>query len=203
MGSVNRGEQVALEFFAKHGMRAERFTKAQMQQSKTPDFRVYDSDDFVLYCEAKHVQEDEWLDKQLANAAPLQIVGGARPDPIFNRLTDRIHEAAKQFDCVNHEHGYPNVLVFTNSDQVCGFFDLVAVLTGNFYAESGAVEHIYKQYSEGRIRQEKHTIDLYVWHDDYLGTTQKEKLYFNSGSKHYVALCTLLGSDAAKHVRIG
>src|SRR5207249_7292846 len=111
--------------------------------------------DFTFYCESKHVQHDDWLDKQLATAAPLEIVGGARPDPIFNRLTAHIHEAAKQFGAVNPDRGVPNVLIFTNSDAQCGFPDLMAVLTGNFYARGGAVEPIYRQYSEGRIREEK------------------------------------------------
>lgn len=48
--------------------RAERFSKSEMRQGKTPDFRVFKGADFVLYCESKHVQYDDWLDKQLANA---------------------------------------------------------------------------------------------------------------------------------------
>jgi hypothetical protein len=50
-------------------------------------------------------------------------------DPIFNRLAEHIHHAAKQFDAVNHDHEYANVVVFTNSDAHCGFPDLLAVLT--------------------------------------------------------------------------
>jgi hypothetical protein len=174
-----------------------------MRQSKTPDFRVFKDSVFVLYCEAKHVQYDEWLDKQLENAQPLEIVGGSRHDPIFNRLADRIHDAAKQFDAVNRDREFPNVLVFTNSDTHCGFPDLLGVLTGNFYAESGALEPIYKGVSEGRIRDEKLTIDLYVWFNERRGSQQKGSVFFNDGSKHYAALCTLLGSDSAEHRHVG
>ena len=39
----------------------------------------------------------------------------------------------------------------------------MSVLTGNFHAEGGGVEPIYEEISEGRIREEKLTIDLYVW----------------------------------------
>ncbi len=201
--ALNLGEQFAVEFLARHGLRAERFSKAEMKQSKTPDFRVFKGSEFVLYSESKHVQYDEWLDKQLENAEPLEIVGGLRHDPLFNRLADRIHDAAKQFDAVNHDHEFPNVLIFTNSDTHCGFPDLLGVLTGNFYAESGAVEPIYKQVSEGRIRDEKLTIDLYVLLNEWKGTEQNGLLYFNNGSKQYAALSALLGSDPAKHRRIG
>lgn len=202
MSSLNVGELVAVDFLAKYGMRVERFTQSEMRQGKTPDFLVLKGSDLVLYCEAKHVQHDQWLDKQLEVAAPLEIVGGARPDPVFNRLTDRIHEAAKQFDAVNHDRDYPNVLVFTNSDRQCGFPDLIAVLTGNFHADGGAVEPIYKQYSEGRIREEKQTVDLYVWRDEFPGSRKKEKLFFNQGSKHYATLCAVFHSHPERHRRM-
>jgi hypothetical protein len=94
-------------------------------------------------CESKHVQYDEWLGKQLKTAKRLEIVGGLRHDPIFNRLADRIHDATKQFGAVNRDHEFPNVLVCTNSDTHCGFPDLLGVLTGNLHAEGGRVEPIY------------------------------------------------------------
>jgi hypothetical protein len=201
-GKKNLGEEFAIEWLARHGLRAERFSKSETRQGKTPDFRVLKGTEFVLYCESKYVQHDEWLDKQLANAQPLEIVGGLRHDPIYNRLADRIHDAAKQFEAVNTGQ-FPNVLILTNSDAHCGFPDLLSVLTGNFYAEGGAVDPIFKQISEGRIREEKLTIDLYVWLNEWKGNQQKGTLYFNAGSKHYAALSSLLGSDPANHRRVG
>jgi hypothetical protein len=199
----NLGEEFAIEWLARHGLRAVRFSKAETRQGKTPDFRVFKGTEFVLYCESKHVQYDEWLDKQLANAQPLEIVGGVRHDPIYNRLADRIHDSAKQFEAVNPDRQFPNVLIFTNSDTQCGFPDLLSVLTGNFQAEGGVVDPIFEQISEGRIREEKLTIDLYVWLNEWKGKQQKGSLYFNAGPKHYVALSALLGSDPANHRRVG
>ena len=203
LGKLNQGEIVAVEFLRKYGLRVERFTAEEMSRSQTPDFRVFKGTDFVFYCEAKHLQEDDWLDKQLREAAPLQIVGGLRPDPIFNRISGRIHEAAKQFAAVNPEHKFPNVLVFTNSDRRCSFKDLVSVLTGNFYADNGSIEPIYAQYSEGRIKEEKLTIDLYVWHDEW---EQREHLlyrfFYNQRSPYYAALCVLFNSDPQRHRKV-
>jgi hypothetical protein len=200
--SLNLGEQVAVDFLARHGLRCERFTEHEMHQGKTPDFRVFKDKKFVLYCEAKHVQEDTWLDEQLDAAKPGTIVGGLRSDPIFNRLSAHVHKAAKQFEAVNLDRKFPNVLVFTNSDDLCTIQDLISVLTGNFYAESGSVDPIYKQISEGRIKYEKHTIDLYVWHNDSVDTKYKEQMFWNEGSKHYQALCSLLGTDPSRHAHI-
>lgn len=199
---ANVGEQFAEAFCTKHGLTTRRFKKAEMRRGKTPDFRVFKAGQLVLYCEAKHVQFDDWLDSQLNEAQPLQIVGGLRHDPIFNRLAEHVHYAAKQFDAVNHDHESPNVLVFTNSDTHCGFPDLLAVLTGNFYAEGGAVEPIYRNVSEGRIREDKFTIDLYIWFNEWKGPDQRGSFFFNSTSEHYSALCSLLGSDAQQHRRV-
>ena len=198
--TLNVGEQNAVNFFAKYGLACERFTEQEMRQGKTPDFRVFKGAEFVLYGEAKHIQEDTWLDDQLKEAPPMTSVGGARHDPAFNRLSGHIHEAAKQFQAVNPGHEYPNVLVFTSSDRGCTFTDLIFTLTGNFYAETGAIDPIYKNVSEGRIRTEKYTIDLYVFKDDFPGGLGTEHIYFqNKGSKHYFRLCELLGSDPLTH----
>jgi hypothetical protein len=164
---MNSAEQFAEKYFLSYGLQPERFSKVEMRQSKTPDFRVRKRNGLVLYCEAKYVQRDEWLEKQLKNARPLELVGGLRPDPIFNRLSNHIHEAAQQLKSVNPDHTYPNVLLFANSDVHCGFRDLQSVITGNFYAKDGTVDPIYREYSEGRIREEKFIIDAYIWWDDW------------------------------------
>jgi hypothetical protein len=192
------GEQRTIEFFAQYGLTCVRYTKDELRAGKTPDFKVYKGEEFVLYAESKHAQEDTWLGDQLKAAPPFAIVGGSRPDPIFNRLSTYIHEAVKQFDAVNPNHEYPNVLVFTSSDRHCTMADLVSVLTGNFYAESGLVEPMYKQISEGRIKYEKHMIDLYVWCNDWAGAKHRFQMFWMKGSKHYGRLCELLNSDPSK-----
>jgi hypothetical protein len=76
--AMNVGEQFAAAFCARYGLHVERFAKTEMRSGKTPDFRIFKADQLVLYCEAKHVQYDEWLDKRLEQAQPLEIVGGLR-----------------------------------------------------------------------------------------------------------------------------
>lgn len=98
------------------------------------------------------MQHDDWWAKKLETAQPLELVGGLRHDPIFNRLVGHIHKAYKQFTAVNPNREYPNVLVFMNSDNQCDNRDLVAVMTGNLYIEGGGAERIYSAHSDGRIK---------------------------------------------------
>lgn len=64
------GESRVRDFLIANGLRVERFTKAELRQGRTPDFKVFAGGELAFYCEVKTAQEDEWLDKQLAAAPP-------------------------------------------------------------------------------------------------------------------------------------
>jgi hypothetical protein len=199
---MDEAEQFATDYLKQRNLRTERFSKEELRSGKTADFRVFKQAQLVAYCEAKHVQRDEWLDEKLRDAEPLELVGGSRPDPIFNRLTAHIHKAAQQFAAVNPNHDCPNILVFANSDKSCTFSgDLRGVLTGNFYAEDGTVHPIYANFSNGRIMYEKSTIDAYVWWDEWRNAP-KPSIWFWHNSQYYASVSSLLGSDPSAHRKV-
>jgi hypothetical protein len=78
-----------------------------------------------------------------------------------------------------------------NHDRSCGFLDLLAVLTGNFYGTEGTYP-IYRQFSEGRIKDEKSRIHAYIWLDDFRPT---RVLFSRTHAGHHSTLCKLLGFD--------
>jgi hypothetical protein len=171
-------EQAAERYLQTHSLRAERFSKEEIRRGKTPDFRVFKAEDLAFYCEAKHLQRDRWLDEHLRKAQPGELIGGLRDsDPSFSRLTGHIHQAVKQFEAVNPDHDYPNVLFFTNSDKTIKPDVMREVVTGNFSGKSGMVDPIFKKYSEGRIKKEICKIDLMMWIDD--STSRKPTTIFH------------------------
>lgn len=188
------GESRVSAYLTKNGLLVERFDKAAMQRNRTPDFRVFVEDRLAFYCEVKTAQEDEWLDRQLAKVPPGTLAGGARPDPTYNRISNHIHSAAGQFDAVNAGCEYPNVLAVVNNDFEAGTPDLLAVLTGNAYTAAGAIL-MFRNFSEGRIREEKERIHLYLWFDE--GEVEPRKFWTQSNSEHHAALCRYLGIDPA------
>jgi len=188
---MNEAEQFAEDYLKRRVLRPKRFSKQEMRLTKTPDFRVFNGAVLVAYCEAKHVQEDDRLEKQLVDTPIGAIVGGVRQDPIFNRISNHIHEAAQQFSAVNPDRVCPNILVFANSDTHSDARDLDSVLTGLFRVKGGADEPIYKQYSEGRIQKEKHLIDLYIWWDTWKDAERYSR-YFAAESPHKDKLKTML-----------
>lgn len=180
-------ERLVTDALAAKDLRAVRFTKEEKRGRKTPDFRVLRGSELAFYCEVKEVAEDDWAE-------------GGRSDPIYNRLTDDIHTAVKQFSSVNPDRREPNVLAFVNNDSRCGYPDLLGVTTGQFFADDGSYDPIYTQYSEGRIREEKFQVDLYLWFDSFMAN----QLLFNMvDRRHLERLCGYLGIDPQQIEVIG
>jgi hypothetical protein len=188
-------EQKAKDFLSGYGLRLEKFDKEELRSGKTPDYRVYKDYELFSYCEVKNAQKDTWLDEKLEKAKPGEIVGGLRKDPVYNRLSAHIHKARKQFDAVNAKEALPNILAFYNEDEQSDFLDLMAVTTGNLFAEGGAVFPIYKHISEGRIKEDITKIHLFIWLDEY----KPHRFLFNiNNSKFQSELCLIFGFDPEK-----
>lgn len=197
---MNKDEEIICELLNSYSLSAERFSKEECRQGKTPDFRVFHSKSPQFFCEVKSIDKDTWLDKQFKKAPSGVLVGGERNDPIYNRLTDDIHKSIKQFDAVNEDLNYPNVLALVNHDEMCGVPDLYAVLTGNALTDDGGVISLFQNYSEGRIRDEKKRIHLFLWVDDF---KPKFFLFAETNEKHYHTLCSLFGINPDSIKQIG
>jgi hypothetical protein len=176
---MNNPENKVIAELEKYDLRCELFSKNEMKTRKTPDRKVYCRDEFAFYCEIKEIAKDDWL-------------GGEKPDPIFNRISDDIHTAVKQFESVNPNLEHPNVLAFVNNDERCGSLDLVGVLTGHLLIDGDGSAPIYLKYSNGRIKDEKNRIHLYLWFDSF----KANKFLFNSvDTRHRDRLCEYFGID--------
>ena len=187
-------EKIVKDFLSKYGLESEKFSKEEMRNGKTPDYRSYKDGKLFCYCEVKNAQKDMWLDEKLENSEPFEIVGGLRNDPTFNRLSAHIHKSRKQFDSVNCEEKIPNILVFYNEDERSGFLDLMGVVTGNFYTEGGQVIPAYKNISEGRVKNDIEKIHLIIWLDAH----KPYGFLFNTiNSKFKSELCSVFGVDPA------
>lgn len=158
-------EQKVSDFLSLFGLKSNRFDKKALRSGKTPDYKVYKDGEMTFYCEVKHIQKDQWLDYDKANAD--HVIAKFGKDPTFNRLSSHIHKSAKQFNAVNNAQQYPNVLAIFNEYEQCGFLDLLAVTTGQLFAEDGENYPIYKSISEGRVKKDIENIHLFVWLDAY------------------------------------
>lgn len=182
--------------FTPRGLQLRRFTQAETLAGRTPDFRVFQSGNLVAFCEAKSPRDD-WLDDQLDAAAPLQLVGGLRSDPTFNRIARHVEKAASQFDAVNPARALPNILAFVNHDKASSYNDLRETLTGMFHAAGGERFATMTHISERRLGEIKRRIDLYAWID--VRSKRIQGYVFGEASpEHVKAICDLLGLDATK-----
>jgi hypothetical protein len=189
---LSQGEAQFEEFFVERDLVPERFTKAELRSGKTPDFKVLKDEELMFFCEVKDIREDEKLDELLDHAEPGEIVGYDGNDPTYSRVATKIHQAVKQFDAVNFEHQSPNVLAFFNLEDTCDWMDVIAVITGGLPCDDGSWFHGFRKFSEGRIKDDKWSIDLYLWMERsgeprYFFTEQREQ--------HHGLLIRLFGID--------
>ncbi len=182
---MNPDETRISEFLSARGLTATLFTSEERQAGKTPDFRVFTGNSLAFFCEVKSVIAGE--------------IGGCQKDPTFNRLTNDLHTAAKQFDAVNPDAEVPNVLALVNHDRLCGFLDLIAVLTGNFIAEDGENHPIYRKFSEGRIKDEKARIHMVIWLDDF---KPERVLFTRTNAGLHEKLCAFMRMNPGEIERV-
>lgn len=191
MPGISPSEQTVAAYFESLGLMPVRFPKQEMRRGRAPDFRVLRGGELAFFCEVKNAQEDRWLDEQGKDAEPGTVYGGSRHDPVYNRVANYVHTAAGQFAAVNAEAQRPNVLAIVNEDRMAGFPDLRSVLTGNFYSEDDPPDPIFRDISEGRIREDRFRIDLYLWFD--AGRTRPHMVFTQANPAHDAALCDYFG----------
>lgn len=157
---------LVVKYFASRGLLAERFHAAEVgrdTQAQTPDFRIQKNGHLLAYCEVKSPAVDRWLDDQLDKAGELELVGGCRHDPVFNRIASHVTKAIKQFKAVNPDRVALNILAHVNHDEASHFGDLQETLTGYFHADDGTKHLTMPQVAGGRIREAWVQVDCFLW----------------------------------------
>lgn len=187
---MNKDEQMAEQFLVSRGLSVERFSKIERRQTKTPDFKVLKDGRLAFYCEVKGVAEDEEFEQRLDSSPAGSPVAKGGKDTTLDHIERKIHEAAEQFRAVDPEHETLTVLVFVNRDWSSDWGHLRDVLTGCFFADDGFRYPIYAKYSEGKIRDVRHEIDLCIW----LHNTEEPRFFFSSDTgARFERLCGFLG----------
>ena len=138
----------------------------------------------------------------LDSVRPGELAGGVRNDPIYNRIANAIHTAARQLVSANPDHETLNILVLVNRDKQAKYQDFVSITTGKFDPLAGIHDKTHEHFSEGRIREEKYKIDLYVWLDAFKEGLPELRGYFFGNYENRPKVCSVFGikPDAVKSV---
>jgi hypothetical protein len=154
---------ICLELGNRWGLRCERFAAPKREGRKTPDFKVLKDGELIAYLEVKTSHDS----MKFAERADGLCVSTTPNNPIFSRLANDIYRADEQFTSVNPDTLLPNILAFVNHDEKAGAIDLRAVVTGSVPLEGGGSLPAWHHISEGRIRDAKKRIHLYIWCDHH------------------------------------
>jgi hypothetical protein len=153
MRKLSTDEELAKAFFASYSLEAEPYEDSQLQESRTPDFKVsYPQDGFFFFSEVKSFNTK---------------VGskGLSPTRVFNIFTAGIHDAYGQFKAVNSHRIVPNVLVFVTHNFQIDWHAFKEFLQGYIAFPNGGKESIIplKRVSESFYKNEVKQIDLFVF----------------------------------------
>lgn len=194
LSKLSSDEAIVSEYWHCEGFDVKPFSKLEKCGGKTPDFLLCRNEIQVAYCEVKSFQRDNWLEEQLVKAPAGELARGLRQDPVFNRISNAIHTAWRQFESVNADHRLMNFLFLVNHDTSAGAMDLDRVLTAFEDPRGEILEPTSVQCAGGRIAEERRKIDLYVWFDFEANGTIRSRGYRvpgNPESRRWV--CGLLG----------
>jgi len=163
------------------GLECVKFTTEEMNGRKTPDRMVLKNGNLAFYLEVKRLDQTELSDFDGRN-----------------RLSRRIHRAVKQFESVNPDSTYPNVLAFLNENDCLNSGDIDFLLTGFSYRKHGV---LYTLYPHGprrdRIEREMSHIDLILWIDiNSRQSTEMMRMFnVNNPGTHLDLLCSYFNVD--------
>lgn len=145
---------------------------------RSPDFKGCFDKKLHFYMELKTIKEDEFTN-------------GIRNDPVFNRISSKIHIAFKQLIEINPDHLYSNIILFYNYDNSIDETYLDNIITDMFFAYDGSSHPIYKQFTR-RIKDERRLIDLFLWYQ-YEEKRMHFRFWNSAGDKYHDSLCECFG----------
>jgi len=177
-------KELAIKFFKSINIESRYFPKKI--EGKNPDFELHMKHCLFGYCELKSIIDYD--------------VCGERPNPTFNKIQNKIHEAAKQLNNVSPEHTVPNIVFFINHTKKVGWQDLWHVLTGQVTPPNQPTEPIDLRYFNRLLKKGDHeAIDYFIWADTF-----KNNIYFsiNSASPFSDDLKATISSKAYEKINI-
>ncbi len=175
---------LVIKFFKTRNIEARHFSKKS--KGKKADFELYSGNHIFGYCELKSI-----LDYKFS---------GLRHDPTYNKIQNKIHEAAKQFHSANPDHLNLNIIFFINHTKKVGWQDLWYVLTGQVTPPNQPTEPIDLRYLNRLAKKGDLTIiDYFIW-VDVCGTNIS--FVINAESKFTKELKENISSKAYERINI-
>ena len=162
----NVHEQYILELLqSRYGLSILKIDEEGGKKGKTPDFEYCENGRRIFVCELKVFQKmkpsvDRGYEIRITSNG---FIAGKDGSNVNNRISKHIAEAYKQLD----KFDGVKILILLNYDPILYFVDLKDIINGHGVqaVDNGTIiQDIYvKRASEGKIKNIKRKIDLYIW----------------------------------------
>jgi hypothetical protein len=165
-------ENRAKLFIENHNLIVEKYDNKN-DEEKRPDFRVLDKNDLLFFAEVKTFFSN--TNEQILHKT------------IYNKFSERINDAYKQFKSVNSLRMVPNVLFLFSQDFRVDWNKFQSFLNGYYDYGTGFLN--LKKFRDGRNIKSLQNIDLYIWlYNDF-----QKLFYINNDYSFTQRLYSILG----------
>lgn len=193
MIKLSLSEKHILQLFqSRYQIHLEKIDERGGEKGKTPDFEYRENGKQVFVCELKNFQnlrpseKTGWKIKKHSDT----FTSFSRISNAIHRVSDAIHHAHKQLE----HYDTLKVLIILNQNWKLGVDNLEETIKGyrvlGMDDEGTLIDNYAKRASEGKIKNIKMNIDLYVWIDsftkydaDISEDTTLDKVYFRYTTK--------------------
>ena len=139
--------------------------KIKERNERAPDFELVRDGQLVFVAELKDIERYPASENRgwtIPKPGDMHYPIAHRTDNAVSRVADKIHQAYHQLK----DFPLPRVLILLNHDSFVDVKDLEEAFTGEqLYADAvfSYVNTVSKKIAEGKIKEEKGKIDLYIW----------------------------------------
>jgi len=191
MPSIPSEPYIIQLFQSRYGIIFSKIDEQGGKEGKTSDYEYCESKKRVFVCELKDFlnikpsEEDGWEIQKHSD----DFVSASRISNATNRVSKAISKAYKQLS----KYDEPKMLIFLNYSPYLGVEDLEEVYRGyRTLGVEGNTKYLdlyAKRASEGKIKEIKDKIDLYIWIDtintkelvmDSEGVQKEDKIWFRT-----------------------
>ena len=182
--SITPSEKYVQNLFRdRYGIFLKKIDERDGKGGKEPDFEYIENDKRIFVCELKEyeaVNPSEKTGWEVTHHSDGSIEA-TRNSNAPNKVSGSIHQAYKQLQ----KYSVPKILIFLNHYPGLDVGDLDETYKGFGEYSIGyrkLIDTYYKRASEGKIKDEKVKIDLYIWIDasNKNVNLESDKFYFRT-----------------------
>lgn len=149
----NKSEEIVCQYLIKHVFTPIRINTKKLDIGiKSPDFKVYEGNQYQFYCEVKNPI-------LLAN----DVTKMFHWTTIISKIRRFIHRAVEQFHDVDNNHFFPWVIIFISNHFQLNWTNFNDAYLGYVVRDGKMISDLRQEKYVKHYNRDVNTVDAYIW----------------------------------------